>query len=568
MSRANLSIYLLVFALAAVLGGCGHSHDHPPHDHAPADAKDEIEPVSITCFTDKSELFMEYPPLVVGQSAKFLAHFTILANGTPLTQGPITLEISGPSDTAKQIVIASPKRDGLFVPELVFNKAGIHKARVIIKSPLLDDTIDVPDLVVHADAASERAASVAATAAPEPSDAVPFLMEQQWQLGMLLAKAEPQSLSVRLPVSGVIVPAPNTVALAAAPINGRLVGQEGGSLPVIGDKVKAGQVLAHIALSTRELVEDRAGRATAESLQIEVALRRLDIGAKSIEFERAIAEARVRFKSAENVATRVTALKSQGLATQDQVELAKTELESSRAALETASTLLKAHDEMKKRYSEVEALMSRGKIAAEAHSGLIPVVAPISGTVVAAFHSAGEQLDSNAPIWRIVDHSKVQLEARVSEFDVARLPSAPGAKLKMPSGPTIDVGASGGKLIHVGSEVDQSSRTVPIRYELPNVEGVLRLGMVVEVQLEVNRISDALTIPESAVVMDQGRPVVYAVLGGESFQRREVVLGVRSDGLVQVLKGIAHGERVARTSAYSIRLASLSPATFGHGHSH
>ena len=63
-------------------------------------------------------------------------------------------------------------------------------------------------------------------------------------------------------------------------------------------------------------------------------------------------------------------------------------------------------------------------------------------------------------------------------------------------------------------------------YELPNKEGLFRVGMFAEVHVETQKAVDAVAIPEEAIVMDNGRPVAFVLIGGESFQRRELA-GVR-----------------------------------------
>jgi multidrug efflux pump subunit AcrA (membrane-fusion protein) len=75
-------------------------------------------------------------------------------------------------------------------------------------------------------------------------------------------------------------------------------------------------------------------------------------------------------------------------------------------------------------------------------------------------------------------------------------------------------------------------------------------------------------VPESALVDDGGRPVVFVQTGGESFERRPVTLGERQGGNVQITAGIASGERVVTRGAYLIRLASMSTQVPAHGHVH
>ena len=78
----------------------------------------------------------------------------------------------------------------------------------------------------------------------------------------------------------------------------------------------------------------------------------------------------------------------------------------------------------------------------------------------------------------------------------------------------------------------------------------------------------APAVPESAIVDDGGRPVVFVQLEGEKFARRPVTLGNRESGYVQVLEGVRPGERVVTRGAYLIRLAAMSNQIPAHGHVH
>ena len=89
-----------------------------------------------------------------------------------------------------------------------------------------------------------------------------------------------------------------------------------------------------------------------------------------------------------------------------------------------------------------------------------------------------------------------------------------------------------------------------------------------DVHLGTREARDAVSIPLSAIVPDSGRPTVYVLLDGENFQRREVVLGIRDGGYVEVKDGVIDGEWVVAQGGNAVRLAALSPASFGHGHAH
>ena len=89
-----------------------------------------------------------------------------------------------------------------------------------------------------------------------------------------------------------------------------------------------------------------------------------------------------------------------------------------------------------------------------------------------------------------------------------------------------------------------------------------------ELVLGTAKSTSATAVPLEAIVMDQGNPTAYVMLEGEIFQKRELELGVRDGGFVEVRRGITAGEYVATRGAYVVKLAALSPASFGAGHQH
>jgi multidrug efflux pump subunit AcrA (membrane-fusion protein) len=77
-----------------------------------------------------------------------------------------------------------------------------------------------------------------------------------------------------------------------------------------------------------------------------------------------------------------------------------------------------------------------------------------------------------------------------------------------------------------------------------------------------------LAIPVSAVVDDGKQEVVFVLASGEAFERRPVRLGVRDGDWVQVLDGLASGERVVTRGAWQVRLAAAGGALPASGHVH
>jgi multidrug efflux pump subunit AcrA (membrane-fusion protein) len=93
-------------------------------------------------------------------------------------------------------------------------------------------------------------------------------------------------------------------------------------------------------------------------------------------------------------------------------------------------------------------------------------------------------------------------------------------------------------------------------------------GSFAEVFLKTIPINDALVIPVSALVEEQGIYYVYVQTEGESFQKKELKLGANDGQKVQVLSGVAEGERVVIKGGYQIKLSQASGALPAHGHEH
>ena len=92
--------------------------------------------------------------------------------------------------------------------------------------------------------------------------------------------------------------------------------------------------------------------------------------------------------------------------------------------------------------------------------------------------------------------------------------------------------------------------------------------MALTVYVETAHVTEALAVPASALVDEDGRAVAFVHVAGETFQKRDLTLGIQDGTFVQVLAGLSAGERVVTRGAYAIRLASVSTTIPAHGHAH
>jgi membrane fusion protein (multidrug efflux system) len=100
-----------------------------------------------------------------------------------------------------------------------------------------------------------------------------------------------------------------------------------------------------------------------------------------------------------------------------------------------------------------------------------------------------------------------------------------------------------GRVVFVAPEVDEVNRTVTVKADLPNPDGMLRPGQFVTVTLTLERRQDALLVPEEALLSDGRRPLVF-VVADDVATARPVRTGARVPGRVQIIEGLEAGDRV------------------------
>jgi membrane fusion protein, multidrug efflux system len=111
-----------------------------------------------------------------------------------------------------------------------------------------------------------------------------------------------------------------------------------------------------------------------------------------------------------------------------------------------------------------------------------------------------------------------------------------------------------GKVSNMDSRVDSVTRSITVRAEIPNADGVLRPGMFMTVALQ-GQPAPALLVPEAAIVPEQGSTYVF-IVSADVVERRAVKLGKRRPGEVEVVTGLKEGERVVVEGTQNVREGS------------
>jgi RND family efflux transporter MFP subunit len=503
---------MLMAGMFVLMAGCGHEHGADTHshdDHAHGeDAPAEPSPLSFTVWTKKSELFVEFPPLVVGQESRFAAHFSEMVGFKAIVEGEVTVRLREGSQIVAESHVLAPSSPGIFRPAISPEKEGAYQLDFVLKTPGFSDTITIPGIAVYP---SNEAALAANPAGPE-GDEVSFLKEQTWKIDFAIAQVKRQPIQEVIHASGEIQPVKGEERIIAAKSSG-IVFFKSQKLQE-GREVSAGETL--FTISSKGLLQS------------------------NLEEKFLVAKARVDKAKADY--ERAEKLLGQQIIGQKEYERRKMEHAIAEAEFQTLTN-------------------SFG-------TGGQTVASPMTGIIKNVMVSDGQFVAEGAPLVEITRNRRLLLQAKVSQRYLPQLPALTSANFKTPYQQQVrSIDDYNGKLVSFGKMLEGGSSFVPVLFELDNL-GALLPGSFVELFLLTNPIKDALVIPKSALMQDYSLNYVYVQTSGESFEKREVKLGV-DDGLnVQILSGISEGEWVVTKGAYQIKMASMSSTIPAHGHEH
>lgn len=177
---------------------------------------------------------------------------------------------------------------------------------------------------------------------------------------------------------------------------------------------------------------------------------------------------------------------------------------------------------------------------AQARLSKMRIVAPFDGVVGIRGVSLGDYVKDGADLVNVED-------VRVLKVDF-RLPERNFSQIRV--GQTVDVVADAlpgqrwqGQIEAINPKVDANGRSLEIRARLDNTAGQLRPGMFVRVRVIVGERTDALLVPEEAIVPQGEEFYVYKVVDNAA-RRVPVKIGVRRDAMVEVVHGLAVGDQV------------------------
>ena len=557
----------LVGAVGIALWACGETPDsgeagaaHDPHGGGG----------SFTRMSGDIELFVEYPHQIVGVESEvpWEIYLTRVEGWQPVADAAVTLVVYGPPG-GRQEIEAVPETPGLYMVSPTMPSEGHWHAEVALSAGGRDHVIGAGEFEVfaseevvhvhaghghagdeadahaghdHADdeagahAGHDHAGDEADTHAghdhadepavdePDPhaghghaegeaaAGLITLPKQEQWSFPFAVAAAEVREIPASIPAPGELVTPPGGLVHVSSPVAGR-ISVDGPSVGP-GDRVRAEQTLALIAPT---------------SLDNSYARTRADVMEARLEADRA------------------ERLFAAGAIPERRALEARRNLEVALAAFEAIGGRADSVGE------------------GEADPGLYYLRSPIDGVVAVRDAALGAQVEIGEHAFTIVNASTLWFVARVPARYAAETHRIRGAWFTVEGGATTYTSR---RVLSIGNMIDPSSRTLAVRFGIPNSSGALKVGMLAEGNILLGDPEPGVAVPASAIQDENNLHVIYVMMTGDSFERRVVTTGPSDGSWTIVASGIASGESVVTVGAYQVNLAALGVVAPAHDHAH
>lgn len=469
--------------------------------------EDETPRVDYTEWTDQTELFVEFPVLIVGESSRFAAHFTVMNQHQAVTKGDLKISLIS-AKHSQTVVAKEPSSPGIFTPSLTPTQAGTYQLVFEINTPSYKDKIVLKEIAVYANLEEAKKAN------PEEAEGggISFLKEQAWKMEFQTVAAKEESIHETISCSGIWKVATGNAQSVVSPATGRVYFDQNNWTD--GSKVRKGDVLFRIS----------GDGLTTKSLQVDYqkALAQYEQAKAEYNRKKELFEARVLPKAEWEIVER-------------NYRLAKTEFETLNASYSGNSK---------------------------------KVIAPMDGFLKMLVASNGQFVNQGDEVVRISSQSSSVIEMLVPASYYSAMANIENVYWFDPSrGQWDNMNQVGGRILSVGKSVSADKPLLSVYVEVN--EGVQAPeGSHSEIQIAFGSAQKCVTIPTSCLLEDYGKYSVIVQTSGESFEQRNIQIGRKNGNHVEVTKGLNKGEMVVSKGAYQVKMASMSGQAPAHGHAH
>jgi len=197
--------------------------------------------------------------------------------------------------------------------------------------------------------------------------------------------------------------------------------------------------------------------------------------------------------------------------------------------------------------AQIQGLLRSGSAHAD---GSFELLAQVGGRITTDEFMVGERIEPGRTLFTLVKENTVWVEAQLPA-DAERVKPGGAARI------LVHDTTLPGKVVQRSHQINEKTRTVPVRIEVDNRQDLLHQGELVEVRLAVGTPAPTLAVPAEAVVLLQNQATVFVARGNGRFEPVAVMVGDSRDGWVEVKQGLASGTAYVRKGAFALKARLL-----------
>lgn len=318
----------------------------------------------------------------------------------------------------------------------------------------------------------------------------------------------------------------------------------------VGDAVKQGQFIGQL---DDDLLRTAVNEAEAElaALKAEVARAQNQVSNARAQVE----QARLEQQQAQSDSQRQQSLVREGAIAEQVAEQARTTARTSAQAVRAAQEQVRT--EQQAVAAAEDRVTAQLAVIAQAREQLsyARLLAPITGKVTQRLTEPGNLVQPNGEVIRIGDFSRVEVVAEISELELTNIRTGQSVRVRLDAFPNQTFK---GQVTRISPAADRVARLVPVEVVIPNNDGKVGSGLLARVSF--NKEQERVVVPETALEeqdkktrgeQQNNNGTIFVVTGvgtQATVAAREVKLGERADGNIEILSGLKAGERfVARS---------------------
>ncbi len=470
----------------------------------------EVVKFQYTAYSTDFELFAEADAFVVGEKANVLSHFSILPDFKAVEKGKITITLTVNGKETKQ-TLDQPTRKGIYSFDIQPKTQGKGKLTFEIANDKGTFEVIVPDVTVFAN--DEEAHEASEKIVVSRTNTTVFTKEQSWKIDFATAIPHSEPFGQVIKTTALVQSAQGNELVISAKTSGIVLFNSGVLLE--GRDVSAGQTLFSVS----------GGNMVDNNIAVKYAEAKSNYEKANADYERAKELAKDKIVSEKDLLS------------------AKNQFENAKAV----------YDNLNKNFNA---------------SGQT-ITSPQVGFIKQVFVKNGAYVEAGQPVAVVSQNKSLVLIADVPSKYASILPNIKTANIRsINDNRSYSLEQLNGKVLSFGKAANSDNYLIPVTLQVEN-NGSIISGSYVEIYLKTFSNNQALVVPTTSLLEEQGNFFVWVQVTPELFEKREVFIG-GTDGMnTEIKKGIAVNERIVSRGAMLIKLAQATGTLDAHsGHVH